>query len=542
VNCTSCLHLLTRFCFVCFVLSRSVACFLSLFQRHCEKCGEALSRALIKASNKRHKSCRSFQPISSSLTFIAIPTTVVSPVTPAVVPSLLRFSSSSSAPSRSHHSSKVISLCPCVPVCILTSGGFVLTSHVIVLVCFVLPCTACCQERCSLCNRWLSHSIITAHIHLCDACRGPHISAPPSSPLSSPEPSPASAPLFDRELHSHLPLSPIERSAAVVLTRIGETQTEAATKLGTTRQTVAHWHHHFEEKRDLKDALRSGRPRETTEEVDIDVVATSVIDHRRTPKQIREELDLDVSARTIDRRLQEAGLFGRVALKKKAFDEEEKKQRLSFAEGYKSWSEEDWERVIFADEAIIKGVGGVKGGRQWIRRSAGNIEAFKSENVHHQLPHPKQINVWACFSSVGPGYCYIYNETLNATRFVNILKTHLLASADLLFTETPRQQWWFLQDNAPTHKALVTRAFLHNHGITCLDFPPYSPDLNPIENLWQHIEKRVEERGPNTIEALQDVIAEEWTKTPRELLIKLAHSMHKRCLDVVAASGDHIHF
>jgi hypothetical protein len=244
----------------------------------------------------------------------------------------------------------------------------------------------------------------------------------------------------------------------------------------------------------------------------------------------------------VDRRLQEVGLFGRVALKKRKFDEEEMRKRLSFAEGYKHWKEEDWERVLFADEAIVKGEGGCKGGRQWVRRPIGAAEAFKSENVHHKLPHPKQLNIWACFSASGLGYCYIYNETINAKAFVHILDTHLLASADLVFTESPHRQWYFLQDNAPTHSAHVTRKWLHDHGITYLDFPPYSPDLNPIENVWQHVEKRVEKRLPKTVDELQDVIAEEWMNTPKELLIKLAHSMPKRCLDVVAACGDHIHF
>ncbi len=266
------------------------------------------------------------------------------------------------------------------------------------------------------------------------------------------------------------------------------------------------------------------------------------MNHYLVPKQILQELNLNVSSRTVDRRLQEAGLFGRVALKKRRFDEEEKRKRLSFAEGYKHWTKEQWERVIFADEAIVKGEGGVKGGTQWVRREKGTAVALQSEYVHHKVPHPQQLNVWGCFSSSGLGYCYIYNETLNGKAFTNILDTHLLPSADLLFTESPRQQWWLLQDNAPTHKANVARKWLHNHGISCLDFPPYSPDLNPIENVWQHVEKRVEARAPTELDELQNVLAEEWQKTPLDFLTKLAHSMPKRCLDVIAAGGDHIHY
>lgn len=292
----------------------------------------------------------------------------------------------------------------------------------------------------------------------------------------------------------------------------------------------------------MKDEERSGRPRETTEEENINIVATSVIDHYLTPHQILKELELNVSPSTIDRRLKEAGLFGRVALKKRVFDEAEKKKRLSFAEGYKHWTKEDWERVLFADEAIVQGEGGVKGGRQWVRREKGTAVALKSEYLHHKLPHPQQLNVWACFAASGLGYCYIYNQSLNAKSFTNILNTHLLPSADLLFTESPRQQWWLLQDNAPTHTATVTKTWLHNHGISLIDFPPYSPDLNPIENVWQDVERRVEARAPQSIEELQDVIAEEWEKTPKSLLTKLAHSMPKRCKAVIAAGGDHIHY
>jgi transposase len=41
----------------------------------------------------------------------------------------------------------------------------------------------------------------------------------------------------------------------------------------------------------------------------------------------------------------------------------------------------------------------------------------------------------------------------------------------------------FMQDNTPIHKAILMREFLMDHGIYTMDWPPYSPDLNPIEHL-----------------------------------------------------------
>ncbi len=72
-----------------------------------------------------------------------------------------------------------------------------------------------------------------------------------------------------------------------------------------------------------------------------------------------------------------------------------------------------------------------------------------------------------------------------------------------------------------------------------LDFPPYSPDLNPIENVWNDLARRVENKPASTIQQLQDAIAEEWEATSVDLLRKLARSMPKRCKAVIDAKGDH---
>ena len=103
----------------------------------------------------------------------------------------------------------------------------------------------------------------------------------------------------------------------------------------------------------MEDARRSGRKRKTTAEQDGQIVEAAKRIKFTTPRRIKRKLGLDVSSRTIDRRLIEVGLFGRVARHKKKFSDEEKRKRLSFAEGYKEWTADDWMRVEFTDEKIF---------------------------------------------------------------------------------------------------------------------------------------------------------------------------------------------
>jgi len=73
--------------------------------------------------------------------------------------------------------------------------------------------------------------------------------------------------------------------------------------------------------------------------------------------------------------------------------------------------------------------------------------------------------------------------------------------------------------------------------VDLLDFPPYSPDLNPIENLWSILKARVESRLARTTDEVERVLKEEWEALDTELLKSLAHSMPTRCAAVVANRG-----
>ncbi len=70
-----------------------------------------------------------------------------------------------------------------------------------------------------------------------------------------------------------------------------------------------------------------------------------------------------------------------------------------------------------------------------------------------------------------------------------------------------------------------------------MDFPSYSPDLNPIENLWADLKRRIELHNCNNVDELKKVIENEWFDTPEDLCARLVDSMPIRCKAVVTNKG-----
>ena len=116
--------------------------------------------------------------------------------------------------------------------------------------------------------------------------------------------------------------------------------------------------------------------------------------------------------------------------------------------------------------------------------------------------------------------------------------------AGLLRNYTPRDL--FLQDNAPVHRAAATAEFLQEHGIQVVDFPPYSPDLNPIEHMWWMLKRTVHRLYPelSTIGTSEEdwekfcrALKEAWKEIPCAYIRKLIHSMPDRLHAVRRARG-----
>ncbi len=98
----------------------------------------------------------------------------------------------------------------------------------------------------------------------------------------------------------------------------------------------------------------------------------------------------------------------------------------------------------------------------------------------------------------------------------------------------------FLQDNAPAHSARGTQRMLQQNNIRVIALPPCSPDLNPIEHLWDHVDRQLrKEPQPPTLRALELALVRIWHTIPQRFVWNYVNSMRQRCLDVIRARGGH---
>ena len=109
------------------------------------------------------------------------------------------------------------------------------------------------------------------------------------------------------------------------------------------------------------------------------------------------------------------------------------------------------------------------------------------------------------------------------------------------FAANAGENFIFMDDNARPHRARVVTQCLEAHGIEHMDWPAKSPDLNPIEHVWDMMGRAIEELEvqPNGLQQLGVALEAVWNALDVRDVNRLINSMRQRCQAVIAAGGGH---
>ncbi|GFT84613.1 transposable element Tc3 transposase [Trichonephila clavipes] len=175
---------------------------------------------------------------------------------------------------------------------------------------------------------------------------------------------------------------------------------------------------------------------------------------------------------------------------------------------------------------------------QLIWRESGT--AYRPENIQEKDRYPTcSIMAWAGIMINGRTRLHVVaNGTMTGQRYIDeVLLPHVR-----LFRGAVGDKFVFMDDNATCHRTLAVQDCLDSEGIQRLVWPARSPDLNPIENVWDALGRQVAGRNypPTNKNTLIRALTEEWDKLPQQLLDNVVQSMvrHVECCSTL--HGGHI--
>jgi transposase len=239
----------------------------------------------------------------------------------------------------------------------------------------------------------------------------------------------------------------------------------------------------------------------------------------------------------------------------KELSDDNKAKRLAFATANKRRS---WKNIMFTDRKkfYFRYPGSKVRRCQWVPKG--------SSRRAHTVNHPLGLNVYAGITYYDITRAHIVAGTSkHKTEYVNkqgtearnitageyndVVKSTFLRDGTRLFSGSGVSSWVLQQDNDPTHRAAYAAVLEYNRrnssSISILgDWPPNSPDLNPIENLWSWVDAQVHAMGCQTFEEFRQAVLDQLAAVPKQMLRNLISSMQERLAKVIELEGDRINY
>jgi len=196
-----------------------------------------------------------------------------------------------------------------------------------------------------------------------------------------------------------------------------------------------------------------------------------------------------------------------------------------------------WKNVLWSDESKFEIFGSKR--KTYVRRKPG--ERLMDQCVMPTVKHGGgSVMVWGCFGNNKMGNVFKINGILKSEQYKSILVHHAVPIGLALIG----QNFVFQQDNDPKHTSKICKTYLdkkeHEHVLKVMKWPAQSPDLNPIEKLWEELDRKVRLKCPTSHSHLWDILQEAWNKIESITLSKLLTRMPRLRSEIIKKRGGYI--
>lgn len=221
-----------------------------------------------------------------------------------------------------------------------------------------------------------------------------------------------------------------------------------------------------------------------------------------------------------------------------------RRKRFAFAMQHRDWTVEDWKKVLWTDESAV---------------SKQDYRHYHCLRRPQQKFHPAclqattksgsvKVMVWGCFIGQQRGpLIRMPSGKIKSKDYMKIMEEEVF----VWFKGLSEDSIW-MQDNAPIHQSAYSKQGFKLYEIKTMTWPPQSPDLNPIENLWAFLKHRLYKGSPHlylvqggaerTKKAIFEALLQAWETIEEDYLGKLLESMPRRMEAVIKAKGGQTRF
>lgn len=273
---------------------------------------------------------------------------------------------------------------------------------------------------------------------------------------------------------------------------------------------------------------------------------------RKNPKcsyqDIRDHFRSEISNDTIRRLHEKHGIHHWRCKKRPYLTPEVAKMRYDWCKAREHWTWRDFCKTIWSDECSAER--GAGGAQEWAFTTPA--QKWQKEMVQtYKKGKDISVMVWAAIwwwnGKVHKSDLVILERDWESKKHGYTAKSYIDVLEDQL------HRIWepgmvFMQDNAPIHTAYVTKKWFEDNAIPLLDWPPYSPDLNPIEHIWWHLKAMVKKmfpdleklgKGEEALAALERALIIAWDEVDETIIESCLKSLCRRRDAVIAAKGWH---
>lgn len=294
---------------------------------------------------------------------------------------------------------------------------------------------------------------------------------------------------------------------------------------GTPRRTLYNWKEKVDQGEDILQGKQGVGRKKKNEELFPDIRQ----EIEENPQRVSTRATGDrfgVPKSTMGRIFNQLGAQYKTVQVKEELTQDKKDDRVIFCEDLLK-NDEFIYGSFYADEMGV-----------WLDRThKKKMWTFEDQPIIFKADTDVKLNIWAAISARGATSLDIYEEYFEQGVYKDILNRHRMEMVNLY----PKGYYYF-HDAHPVHRGWDVNNWATKNGMSLNLMPAPCSDLNPIENLWSWVKRRVAMDAPENQEDLIRSLEETWQDVTPDFLYPFIDSLRNRCLMCINEGGGYINY